>query len=129
VHARGNALGLIEDARHRQIVRRAPRIRRRSGVRKHEIDLRHGIAHLARSPLRIVAAVVLSTRRARTQPLVRLTTAQLRRVLRAQQPYAVDQPGWREFERRLLGVGGYRLDRTAPASAVAALRALLEEAT
>jgi hypothetical protein len=130
VHARGNALGLIEDSRRRQIVRSSPRILRRSGVRKHEIDLRQGIAHLARAPLRIVAAVVLSARRARdTQPLVRLTTTQLRRVLRSEQPYAVDQPGWREFERRLLSVGGYRLDRTTPESAVAALRALLEEAT
>ena len=68
VHAREDALGLIDDPGVRQAIRRTPRIRRRSGVRKHEIDLRRGLALLAPEPVRIVATVVLSARRARGTP-------------------------------------------------------------
>jgi hypothetical protein len=126
VHAREDGLALIGDRQARHAARDSPRIQRRSGARKREIDLRLGSARLAATPLRIVATVVLSKRRARGTPqLVPLTATQLQRVLRAEQPYAAAQPGWREFERRALRAGGYRLDRMPPAAAVAALRELL----
>ena len=125
VHAREDALPLIGDRRVRQEVARAPRIQRRSGVRKHEIDLRLGFARLAPKPLRIVATVVLSARRARGAPLTPLTAVELKRVLRAEQSYAAAQPGWREFEQRALRAGGFRLDRVSPTEGVAALRGLL----
>jgi hypothetical protein len=125
VHAREESLALIGDSHVRKAVARAPRIQRRSGVRKHEIDLRLGSARLAPKPLRIVATVVLSARRARGSPLVPLSATQLKRVLRAEQTFASTQPGWREFERRVLRAGGFRLDRVSPADGVSALRQLL----
>jgi hypothetical protein len=126
VHAREDALPLIGDPRARRAIGAAPRILRRSGVRKREVDLRRGLAHLAPRPLRIVAAVVLSARRSRgTDNLAPLTSVELRRVLRAEQPYAAARPGWLEFEQRVLRAGAFRLGRVSPADGVAALRHLL----
>jgi hypothetical protein len=126
VHAREDALDLITDRAARRTVHRAPRIQRRSGVRKCEIDLRRGMARLAPVPLRIVTTVVLSARPERgAATLVPLTTAQLRRVLRAEQAFAVDRPGWSQFERQVLQAGGFRLRRVPPADGVSSLRALL----
>jgi hypothetical protein len=128
VHAREDALALIRDQPVRQAVHAAPCIERRSGVRKREIDLRSRAARLAPKPLRIVATVVLSARRTRgVARLEPLSTMQLRRILRAEQVYAADRPGWREFERGVLRAGGFRLDRGPPADGVSSLRALLEE--
>ena len=126
VHAREDSLDLIGDRHVRRRVRAAPRIERRSGVRKHELDLRRGGARLAPGPLRIVTTVVLSSRRSRGPArLVPLTAGELRRELRAGQPFAAARPGWREFERRMVQAGGYRLDRVPPADAVDMLRELL----
>jgi hypothetical protein len=128
VHARDEALALIDDRALRHAARESPQIRRRSGVRKRQIDLRLGSARLAPRPLRIVATVVLSKRRARGRArLVPLTTDQLKDVLRAEQTFAVAQPGWPEFERCALRAGGFSLDRGSPADAVATLRELLGE--
>ena len=127
VHARVEALPLIGDRRARLTAGRAPLIQRRSGVRKREIDLREARVRLASRPLRIVATVVLSARRARgALRLEPLTVAELKRILRKEQPFAVDRPGWREFERRVLRAGGFRLERGACADAVANLRRLLQ---
>jgi len=127
VHARTGSTALIRDPGKRELVRLAPRIRRRSGVEKHEIDLRGGAAHLARRPLQIVAAVLLSARSANSPArLVPLPTARLRKLMRQEQKYAASQPGWSEFERRLLRAGGYLLERAPPADHIAVLRALLE---
>lgn len=129
VHAREDALGLIEDDRMRRAASAAPCIQRRSGVRKREIDLRLSPVCLAPKPLRIVATVVLTARSARgAEPLVPLSATQLRRVLRREQAYAVTQPGWREFERRALRAGGFQLNRMPPAEGVSALRELLRVA-
>ena len=62
VHARSDALRLIEDPAVRRAVRASPEIRRRSGVRKREFDLRRHRARFAAKPLRIVAAAELSAR-------------------------------------------------------------------
>jgi hypothetical protein len=125
VHARGDALPLIADRRVRAAVRASPRIQRRSGVRKHELDLRRGLARLAPAPLRIVGTVVLSARSngGAAEPL---RASELRRVLRTEQAYAASQPGWREFEQRALRAGGYRLGRMPPGDGVSSLRKLLE---
>ena len=126
VHPREDSLRLIGDPRARRAIRKAPGIRRRSGVHKREIDLRRGLARLAPRPLRIAATVVLSARRSRGgDNLVPLTSVELRRVLRAEQPYAAARPGWREFEQRVIRAGAFRLGRVSPADGVAALRKLL----
>jgi hypothetical protein len=130
VHARAESLGLIGDARARRGLGRAPTIQRRSGARKLEIDLRRGGVRLARSPLRIVATIVLSARRANgAARLAPIQRAQFRRALRAEQPYATSQPGWREFERGILLAGGYGLGRVPPTDAVDAVRTLLSGGT
>jgi hypothetical protein len=127
-HTCDEGLELIGDPDLRRAARRAPRIERHSGVRKREIDLRGGLARLARAPLRIVATVVLSPQPARhARPLVPLTSAQLKRVLRAEQPYAAARSGWQEFERGVLRAGGFRLHRAPPAHGASALRELLGE--
>ena len=123
-HARGDGLALLEDRRQRAAVRRAPRIQRRSGVRKHEVDLR-GRARLAPRPLRIVGVLALSARAARTAAAIPLSQARLRRTLRSGQAYAAAQPGWQDFERRLLRIPAHQLGRVTPAEAVAVLRGLL----
>lgn len=125
VHPREDALPSIGYGL-RTMVRRSPRILRRSGASKHEVDLRGGRARLARRPPRIVSTVVLSAERpARSRPVVRLNPRQLRRVLRDEQPYGVAQPSWGEFERGLLRAGGYRLARLPPEEAVHWLRCIL----
>jgi hypothetical protein len=127
IHAQADSLHLLEP-RMRRAASAAPVIQRRSGARKHEIDLRGGRVPLAARPLRIVATVVLAARRARGAPrLTPLTAAQLKRALRAEQAYALDQWGWAQFEQRLLRAGGFSLPRGSPQQGVAALRELLEQ--
>jgi len=125
-HSREDALQLISDRRARQAAHRAPRIRRRSGMQKREIDLRTSGARLAPRPLRIVSTVVLSAQPANGRgALVPLTPAQLKRILRAEQPFAAARPGWKEFERRAIRAGGFTLHRVPPADGVASLREIL----
>lgn len=125
VHARDESVDLFEPELRRR-VREAPTIERRSGVRKRELDLRGDHARLAPGPLRIVAAVVLSSRRARGQsPLVPISPSELKKALREEQVFAAGQPGWREFERGVLRAGGFRLDRVPPGIGVSSLRKLL----
>jgi hypothetical protein len=127
VHAGESSIGLIAEPGVREALRRSPCIERRSGARKREFDLRGGTARLARGPLRIVATVVLSAAHARgRQQLMPLTEAQLRRALRTEQPYAAGQPGWREFERRVLRAQAFRLDRMPPAAGVSELEKLVD---
>jgi hypothetical protein len=127
VHAREDAIRLFDDHESRQVAGRSPLIQRRSGVRKHEIDLRRGRARLAPKPLRIVATVVVSSRHVPgAPPMEPLTSKELKNILRSEQSYAIGQPGWREFEQRLLHAGGYRLNRVPPSDGVSALRALFE---
>jgi hypothetical protein len=128
VHAGETAGKLIKDPRLRRAVQRAPRIVRRSGVRKHELDLRRGLVRLAPRPVRIVATVLLTDRPARgAAALAPLSAARLKRELRREQAYAARRPGWDKFERDLLCAGGYRLDRVPPGQAVAVLRELLAD--
>ena len=127
IHAHADSLHLL-GGHMRRTASASPVIQRRSGARKHEIDLRGGRAPLAARPLRIVAAVVLAARRARGAPrLTPLTPAQLKRALRAEQAFARDRAGWAEFEKRLLRAGGFSLPRGSPEQGVAALRELLEK--
>ena len=127
VHAREDAIRLFDDHESRRVARRAPLIQRRSGVRKHEIDLRRGRARLAPKPLRIVATVVVSSRQVPGAPALEpLTAKELKRILRTEQSYAVGQPGWQEFEQRALRAGGFRLNRVPPSDGVSSLRALFE---
>jgi hypothetical protein len=112
-------------------LRRSPVIRRRSGVRKFEIDLRGGGFRLATTPLRIVAIVFISARTARTARLLTpLRHGAALRRLAAAQGYAANQPLWGRFKRSVGRIPAVELRRgRQPADAVAALRSLLAATT
>ena len=127
LHLRDDSLAAV-DRGTAAALRRAPTIRRRSGVSKYEIDLRRQFT-LARRPPRVSAVVFLSRRRRRGALLVAVSASAMLRRLRALQPYAVAATSWPAFERSLRGVGAFELGRGEhPAASVAALRTLLESA-
>jgi hypothetical protein len=107
--------------------RNSPVIRRRSGVRKFEIDLRQGDWRLAGSALRLAAVVFLSKQAVAGEPLLAALSAKETRVrLLESQPYAANQPGWSTFTRNVSELGAFELRRGHhPSEAVEALRSLL----
>jgi hypothetical protein len=127
LHVPANSLRWTERAAAAAI-RRSPVIRRRSGVRKFELDLRGGSYRLAASPLQIGAVVFLSPKSAGTGPLLRLLSKPmlLTRLAKAQ-AYAANQPEWPIFKRRVSRLDAFELRRGLhPIEAVEALRALLD---
>lgn len=108
-------------------VRRAPRIRRRSGATKFEIDLRDPVFKLAEPPLSLFTTVFLSTERARAgKVLAPLSRRETRARLYASQPYGAAQRGWTEFCHLMTRRPAFELKRTAhPAGAAAVLKSLL----
>jgi hypothetical protein len=110
-------------------IRAAPRIRRRSGVRKFEVDLRQEGYRLAALPPRLAAAVFLSPRAGGKTLLRRLPAAEVRARLVAAQPYAAAQPQWDLFAANMEALGGYELRRGRhPEEGAAALHELLAAA-
>lgn len=130
LHVRADSLGWIEreDA---AAIRRSPVIRRRSGVKKFELDLRRGGYRLAASALQIGAVVFLSPKSAGTGPLlIPLSKPSLLAKLAKAQAYAVNQPQWPTFKRRVCNLEAYELRRGKhPLEAVEVLRALLGKRT
>ena len=126
LHVRPDSLKWLS-ADERTSIRRSPVIRRRSGVRKFEIDLREGGYRLAPRPLQISAVVFLSRTRARSRSLLRpVSKQQLLSAAVHAQPYAAGLPQWPAFSRALSRVPGFDLQRGEhPAESVAAIRALL----
>jgi hypothetical protein len=127
LHLRRDALRFLERAERSKVLHGAAVIRRRSGVRKVEVDLRRSSYRLARTPLRIEAVLFLSARRAgRTGLLVPLRKSAARERLVASQRYASHQRGWGVFRKRVSQLPAYELRRGAhPRESVAALRRLL----
>jgi hypothetical protein len=127
LHVRSESLRWLERARDAELIRRSPVIRRRSGVKKFEIDLRRGAYKLAVSPLRITAVVFLSPEKAGGQPLLRrLSKSSLLTKLAAAQAYAVNQPEWGGFSKNLLRIDAFELRRGGhPLEAVDVLNTLL----
>lgn len=127
LHVPASSLGWVEP-KNAAAVRRSPVIRRRSGVKKFELDLRRGGYRLAASPLRIGAVIFLSSRSAGTGPLLRpLSRSQMLAKLANAQAYAANQPEWPQFKRRVCRLDAFELRRGLhPIEAVEALRALLD---
>jgi hypothetical protein len=127
LHVPANSLGWI--ARETATaIRRSPVIRRRSGVKKFELDLRRGGYRLAASPLTIGAVVFLSPKSAGTGPLLKpLSKSKLLTNLLKAQAYAANQPEWPIFKKRVCRLDAFELRRGLhPIEAVEALRALLD---
>ena len=127
LHVRSNSLRWLTEPRDAARIRKSPTIRRRSGVRKFEVDLRRGGYTLAPAPLRIGSIVFLSARSAGKSALLRpLPRAQLLRRLVAEQGYAANGTAWPAFERNLERVQGFELRRGAhPLESTQALRTML----
>ena len=99
------------------------------GVEKFEVDLRRTDFRLAGSPLKIAGVVFISAQPARRgvllTPLRR--TESLARFKKSQS-YAVTQPGWTTFRKRIAGTPAFELRRgRSPAEAAHALQALLAD--
>ena len=109
-------------------IRRSPVIRRRSGVRKFEIDLRTADFRLAAAPLQIVALVFVCAETARDGALLRaLRPGEALERLLASQGYAASQPQWRRFRKSVGAIPALELRRGRhPAEAAAVLQSLLQ---
>jgi hypothetical protein len=127
LHVPANSLRWIERG-NAAAIRHSPVIRRRSGVKKYELDLRGGGYRLAASPLQIGAVVFLSPKSAGTGPLLRpLSKTVLLANLAKEQAYAANQPEWPIFKSRISRLDAFELRRGPhPTEAVEVLRALLD---
>lgn len=127
LHLRADTLRGLEQGAIAAHARRSPVIRRRSGVRKLEVDLRKVRCRAAPRPLQIHAAVFVTPRAAGDGPLLRpLPRKEWMKRLTEAQPYAANQPGWRTFTRNLSRVAVVELRRGRhPAEGLDALQALL----
>ena len=127
LHLRPDALRFLDSTTRAALLRSSAIIRRRSGVRKLEIDLRRPAYRLAAAPLRIRALLFLSARRASSDRLlVPLRRSAVLERLAVSQRYAASQPGWGAFRDRVSALPAYVLRRGAhPQESVEVLRRLL----
>ncbi len=113
LHLRDDALDLIEDAGLRAQVSQSPRIRRRSGVEKYELDLRQSAGSLAAAPLKLAGLVFIDRQAAGTEPALQpLARPQLLEGLAASQPYARGQVGWEQWAQQLSHLPAHVLRRS-----------------
>ncbi|KJV36802.1 hypothetical protein [Luteibacter yeojuensis] len=112
LHVADGSLGWLDPATRRAVAA-FPRIRRRSGAEKYEIDLRKGAFRPAAAPLDIVATVLLSSQRGDGPLLEPLARDEATMRLAEDQPYASHQPHWRRFVDGALQRGVWVLRRGA----------------
>jgi len=126
LHVRPDSLRFVSDKARRRALQGAPVIRRRSGVRKLEIDLREGGFRLARTPLPLRVLIFLSPAPAGAVAMLRrLTPADAMTRLASGQAYGAGQSGWRPFARAAARLPAFELRRAEPLQQVGALRELL----
>jgi hypothetical protein len=126
LHIRCDSLDSVP-ASSAALIRRSPVIRRRSGVEKFEVDLRRPQFRLAPGPLSIAAIVFISPQPARRGVLLtRLRGGETVARLKKSQPFAVSQPGWATFRKRVGIIPAFELRRGRdPVEAADALQGLL----
>jgi hypothetical protein len=127
VHVRSDSMHWITRAQDVAAVRRSPVIRRRSGERKFEVDMRRTDFRLAETALQVSALVFLSPANANGKPLLTpLRRPEAQKRLTIAQAYAASQPEWARFVRNVSRLGTYELRRGHhPAEAADALCGLL----
>jgi hypothetical protein len=127
LHIRADSLRWLGRSAEAAALRKSPVIRRRSGVKKFEIDLRRDPFRLAQSPLKIIGIVFLSSQGAGTQQLLKLMPkSEVPVNLAAVQAYGASQPQWQTFIRKVARLNVFELRRGRhPLEAVAILRHLL----
>lgn len=111
LHLRADSLRFVTSRALARHIRSSPVIRRRSGVRKFEVDLRRAGLRLAAAPLHLRALVFLSPARAHGTLLRPLPAQVARARLIAEQPYAAGQAGWQEFLGRVSRLPAFELRR------------------
>lgn len=127
VHVRASSLRWVAQEREKVAIRKAPVIRRRSGVRKYELDLRQRRYRLASGPQKIRSLVFLSAAATGDEPLLRvLPKAEMLARVVAAQAYAAGQPEWPLFCDRLAQIDTFELRRGRhPSESVQALEDLV----
>ena len=127
LHVRAHSLRWLGRSGEAAAIRKSPVIRRRSGVKKFEVDLRRDPFRLARSPLRIVGILFLSSQGAGARPLLKsLPKSALLANLAITQAYGASQAQWRTFVRNISHLDAFELRRGRhPLEAVGVLRSLL----
>jgi hypothetical protein len=127
VHIRADSLRWLGKSREAAAIRKSPVIRRRSGIKKFELDLRREGFRIAKSPLKIAGVVFLSPENAGNDPLLKsMSKSALFANLADTQGYGASQPQWREFYGKLTHLKAFELRRGRhPREAVNALRSLL----
>ena len=128
VHPGEDSVRFIRDRALADYIRSAPRIRRRSGARKLEVDLMGDTLRPELGPVTVSALVMLSPEPAQTNnPLQSLAFDEIRPVLERDQGYASGRPEWSTFIRAARRLPCYRLFRPEhPDQAAKALRTLLD---
>lgn len=126
LHIKSHSLRYLDAATAARLAA-SPQIRRHSGARKLEIDLRSHGFQLAAKPLNIVGSVFLSPESAPDDALLSpLPRQELLRRLAATQPYAAQQPSWSGFRQALARLPAHELRRGRhPAQTARCLSALL----
>jgi hypothetical protein len=129
LHVRADSLRWLGRSPTRSIISHSPVIRRRSGVKKFEVDLRREEFRVAKAPLKIVGVAFLSAQAAGAGPLLRrLSAADTLQRLKQEQAYGAGLPQWRGFSRNLLRLGGFEVRRGAhPSASVEVLRSMLRQ--
>jgi hypothetical protein len=127
LHVRPDSLRWLECPADAAAIRKSPVIRRRSGVKKYELDLRCPGYRLAARPAKVAAVVFLSARSAGSGPLLRpMPKSIFIKNLADQQAYAANQPEWGRFVRNASQLDAYELRRGRhPRAGVEALQTLL----
>ena len=116
LHVRAGSLRWLERP-HAALIRKSPVIRRRTGVKKFEVDLRQGPYRLAPAPLKIVAVVFLSRKSAGNGPLLNpLSNSDLLEKLADAQAYAAHLPGWSSFSKRVSRLKAFEVLQGASSS-------------
>lgn len=129
LHVTPDALRFVDDDAHRRWIEHSPTIRRRSGVEKYEVDLRHGHGRLAQAPLALAGVVFASASMAADPDrlLLPMPAEDIAVRLAAEQPYAASQAGWDALVRLVHQRGAYELRRGRhPDDAVDAVLRLLD---
>jgi hypothetical protein len=131
LHVRADSLRWLEHEQDAAALRNSPVIRRRSGVRKFELDLRDAGYRLAAAPLKIAAIIFLSPEKADEGSLLRaIPRSRVTQRLTLAQAYAAGQPQWAAFCSGVSGLDAFELRRGRhPLQAVDILRGLLRPRT
>lgn len=127
LHLRADSVRFIGSGAWAKRVRRAGVIRRRSGIRKLEVDLRQAGFRIARRALQITGIVFVSPQRANGSALLSAVDhARVMRRLAASQEYAAGLAAWKPFSASLKRVPAFELRRGRdPAESADALERLL----